>query len=445
MEYFFCSQEILLNDPSYISKCQVDTPVDVVAGLWKIVMQHRSKLGSVVDLGAGDGRFARGGNYATYEGYEIDPTRTRYGKLPHGAKIINQCAFKSPNNSFDLCIGNPPYVRHHDLDPIWRDMIGKEIAQAIGRNVDKRSNAFILFMLKALLSTRENGLVAQIVPFEWVSRPASRFLHEYIKENNWAVTVYRFEEEIFDRVFTTASVSIIDKADKSGAWNYFKINRDFTVSPMSHASGSSKKVIKYSKRSDFGHALRGLSPGGQEVFCLTEGERLFHGLKIGEDVLPCITTMKHLPEHITCLSETTFRKYYIEVGQRCWLISPTANPSSRLSGYLKGIPESARSNYTCAHQTPWWSYRPHPAPQILFSTGFVNKSPKVLVNHVGAVAVGGIAGIHNLLKMDVSSFANHIRTYDFESRVVRFAGKLKKIEIHQMNTIIGDFISKKGT
>lgn len=108
--------------PYGLDRCQIDTPDKIVKGFWKLIKRHRRHLGSVIDLGAGDGRFAIGAKYDEYQGYEIDPERGRRTNLPPNAKLIHKCAFEVEREDFSVCVGNPPYVRHHDIDGAWREV-----------------------------------------------------------------------------------------------------------------------------------------------------------------------------------------------------------------------------------------------------------------------------------------------------------------------------------
>jgi len=100
-----------------LSRSQVDTPQDVVSLFWRIAHRYRHHFSSVLDLGAGDGRFALGGGrFREYIGVEIDRRKYPTGKLPRQASIVYECAFRHERYGYAACVGNPPYVRHHDLE-----------------------------------------------------------------------------------------------------------------------------------------------------------------------------------------------------------------------------------------------------------------------------------------------------------------------------------------
>ena len=179
--------------------------------------------------------------------------------------------------------------------------------------------------------------------------------------------------------------------------------------------------------------------GSQKVFTLTDGERRHHGLGLN-DVVPCVTSLKDIPRELRVLSKAAFKKHFIDAGERCWLIkSHESRKSKALSGYLDSIPKEARDNYTCRNQTPWYNYLPHRTPQLLFSSGFVNYGPKVLLNSIGAKAVGSAFGIHSEGRLPLRTLQQYLLDIDFEKQVVAHAGRLKKIEVKQMNSVLHEF------
>jgi len=51
-----------------LKQSQVSTPAKIVDLYWDLVSKHRPSLNKVLDMGAGDCRFAVNGNYSVYEG-----------------------------------------------------------------------------------------------------------------------------------------------------------------------------------------------------------------------------------------------------------------------------------------------------------------------------------------------------------------------------------------
>lgn len=421
-----------------LSESQVATPKRVVSLFWRLARQERKQLGSVFDMGAGDCRFARGGNFQRYVGVEIDRKRSTAAVLPANGTLIHSCAFKHAGRGYDACIGNPPYVRHHDIESPWKEDTVSGIDAALGVTLHRNCNLYLYFLCLGLLRTHAKGLVALVIPYEWVSRPSAAPLRAYIRTKKWNVSVYRFKESIFEGVLTTASVTIIDKAKSDGRWSYFDLDRKFKVAARRGAAQARTGVIGYEKRGD-AWALRGLSPGTQRVFTLTEGERNHNGLK-RSDVVPCVTSLKNVPRSVRVLTHAAFQKYFVEAGARCWLIKSDARKiSPTLRAYLNNVPAKLRDTWTCRNQTPWFRFRPHPKPQMLLGSGFTRFGPKVLVNTVGARAVGSVWGIHAKRLLRTRKLQQHLLGLDIEKRVVAHARQLKKIEVKQLNALLNHF------
>ena len=427
--------DISQHDQHFFDICQVDTPHYIIKKLWNMIHElYGDEFETVLDLGAGDGRFSLYGNYKSYCGVEIDSNRLSQSSSKK-IHFLNSCAFDFPHKNFHLCIGNPPYVRYHKMDDDWLDFIHSDISKKIDKKIDKKANAYLYFLVQALLKTKDDGLVVQIIPYEWVSRPSAKKIREYIKDNNWTVSVYRFTDKIFSRVLTTASITIIDKKNKSGAWNYFEIDKNFKSKKTKILTGK-KELLSYNKRIDDLYAQRGLSPGTQKIFCLTEGERLHHGLHISRDVVPCLTSLKTIPKDVTTIDKKIFKKYFIDMGARCWLIKTYKTPTKRLNSYLSTVDIKSRSTWTCMNRDIWWKLNEPRVPELIYSAGFTKFGPKIVENKIDAIAVGGAHGIFNKTDLDTKILTKKLKNFDFESHLVGHAGVLKKIEVNQMNSVL---------
>jgi len=427
-----------------LSESQVTTPEPVVSLFWELTKQYRERLRSVLDMGAGDCRFARGGSFDRYVGVEIDRKRVAIAKPPANGKIIHGCVFRHDAADYDACIGNPPYARHHDIRRAWKERTVARLERELDVSLNRHCNLYIYFFCLSLLKSSQDGLVALVIPYEWVSRPSAGALREYIQRHHWNVAVYRFQMPIFEGVMTTASVSIVDKAKAEGLWNYYDITPGYELVKRQGITDSRQGVLDYEKRGKI-WGLRGLSPGSQKIFTLTEGERIRTGLS-KRDVVPSVTTLRNVRRDLRSLSRAAFQKHFVQAGEKCWLIrSYDDKRSNMLNAYLESVPAKARQTYTCQNQTPWFKYLPHPVPQILFSSGFTKFGPKVLVNSVGAHAVGSVWGIHSKTRLPVRRLQSHLLGINFERQVVAHAKTLKKVEVKQLNAVLNAFVEQERT
>lgn len=431
------------NDVSlYLDRCQVDTPVRIVDATWKHVQRLRRRIGKVIDFGAGDGRFAQYGKYAEYVGYEIDRSRCTDVVLPKNATLLNCCAFSDELVDADLCIGNPPFVRNQDLPEGWRQHASNLLLQRTGVAISGLANAWQYFFLLALASLKPKGMSALVIPYEWVSRPSAQALRDYIIKQGWNVDVYRLVDTTFSSVLTTSSITIVDKAKCEGCWSYFEENGAGAYTPLLSPSGASEGMIRYLRRSEIDkdalRAIRGLSPGTQKVLTLTEGERVRFGLQVGQDVVPCVTTLRHLPTDVKELSEATFRSFYRTPGQKCWLIRTDSECSRTLNAYLNAVPEEDYQTSTCLERKEWWKFNMPPVPALLMAMSFRGEFPKAVRNTIAARAVGGVCGIYNVADAQAEKLTSGLDGIDIRKRIVAHSNGLRKIEINQLNALLAD-------
>lgn len=436
--------EVLPANGLYLDRCQVDTPSELVKQVWALLTERRTHFDTVIDFGAGDGRFGLHGSYGSYRGYEIDKSRYKATKLPANASIKNVCAFSENVSDASLCLGNPPYVRNQDLPTGWRELAARTIESRTGFRVPGLANAWQYFFMHSLASTHSEGIVALVIPFEWVSRPSAAALREYIKAQGWSVTTYRLDDSTFDRVLTTASITIVDKSRKDGKWEFFKERSDGTFARMRGPSGGRRRVLGYAAPSDQQaiRAKRGVSPGTQDYLTLTERERARCGLKPGVDVIPCVTSLRNSAPAGTVLDAKAFQRDFVAAGRKCWLIRTDKAPGKRLSDYLESVPASGRQSATCTGRQVWWKFAMPSIPAILIASGF-RARPKAFVNVVGAVAVGSVCGIYGVKGNKARELVDGLRDVDYSGRVVAHSHGLRKLEINQLNELIKGILEQR--
>lgn len=428
----------LRDDPLYLDRCQVDTPAYLVALVWAQVRARRGSVPVVLDFGAGDARFALSGHFDRYIGYEVDASRCATVARRPGVTIVERCGFSHRQRGADVCVGNPPYVRNQDLPSGWRQMAAAEVLKRTGVKLSGLANAWQYFLMLALWSAKDDGLVAQVLPFEWVSRPAAAPIRRYIDGQGWGVDVYRLDDGVFADVLTAASITVIDKTGPAG-WRFHEIAPDGTSTRLASATGQAAGVLPYRSVREEGvpRAKRGLSPGTQQVLTLTEGERVHAGLHARTDVVRCVTSLRPLPTDAVALSRDVFETHLRDAGAKCWLIRTGGKPSPRLQAYLDGIDASRYQTATCLGREDWWRF-PMPAatPAVLVSQAFTGTAPKAVINEVRAVAVGGVAGVYDVTPSQAAALVGQMRSLRLQDRLVPYAKQMRKVEINQLNSLL---------
>lgn len=430
--------------PSHPSKrslrqCQVSTPPDVVRLTWKFLKERRKELQTVVDFGAGLCQFAYGGHYQTYVGVEIDSKREPQN-LPRGATLQHADALDVVG-SFDAAVGNPPYTRHHLIGKRWRRHAKEIIEREAGHKVSELANLYLYFVWLALLRTKTDGIVSLVIPYEWVSRPSATSLRSYLHEKGYRVDVYRFEDRarVFAKVKTTACITVIDKSSAEPIFNCWEIKGDALVATT--IAPGVEGVLPYENGTKTARAFRGLSPGSQDVFLLTEAQRL--NAKIPKTaVVPCISSLRSLDSRVLEMDEAAFKEHYIDAGRKCWLIKTQAPVDPHVYRHLYKTPKSVRTNWTCRNRKPWYRFDLPTAPHVIYASGFRGRAPRAVVNTIGARVSGSSHGIILPNGTDCFTVARYIRSYPFADRVVAHANGLMKVEVRQMNAVLNEWMLK---
>lgn len=91
--------------------------------------------------------------------------------------------------TFDICIGNPPYVRHHEFSASGFDKnsnietFKKEIQSFFPQltlNWDRKADLFVYFWIKAIALIRDKGIVSFVISRAWYSSRYARPIYQLL-------------------------------------------------------------------------------------------------------------------------------------------------------------------------------------------------------------------------------------------------------------------------
>ena len=188
------------------------TPKNIVIDMLSICKKHNKKIKRVLEPSCGSCQVINEVD-KTFENIEIDGIEfnntifTEIKALEHtnNTNLVNDDYLKYiPKDKYDLIIGNPPYFV----------MPKKEVDTKYHDYFDGRPNIFVLFIIKALEELNMNGILAFVLPKNFLNCNYYNKLRKYITENFKIVSVKDHSNEKYIETGQDTIVLILQKKKK---------------------------------------------------------------------------------------------------------------------------------------------------------------------------------------------------------------------------------------
>ena len=112
---------------------------------------------------------------------------------------------------FDVIIGNPPYVRHQNLDEIQRRR-AREIRQSLLPNLNLQASLWGLFLLHSTRFLTDGGRFAWLLPSSFLYSDYSKALRRFMRRHFEELTVVKLDERLFEQQGATEGTIIVAAA-----------------------------------------------------------------------------------------------------------------------------------------------------------------------------------------------------------------------------------------
>lgn len=420
----------------------------------------------VIDPGSGSGRFlvAAGAEFSEADlvAVELDPlaavlTRANLasrGLAKRSRVVVDDFRVFEPERraGMTLYIGNPPYVRHHQIGARWKRWLVDEAARE-GLKASQLAGLHAHFFLTAALRAQPGDRGVFITSSEWLDVNYGALVRELILGRLGGESLHVLEPEVkpFEDADTTGAITCFEIGSKPAA---IKLRRVAAVKSLGAlASGQPirrERLAEARRWSPLTLSLQNVPPGQIE---LGELCRVHRGTVTGANQVWVIDPgLSDLPESVLFRSVTRARELFTAGRKltdakalRCVVDIPEDLDS--LSGtdrhaverFLRAAKRlGAHTGYVARHRRAWWSVGLRdPAP--ILATYMARRPPAFVRNETNARHINIAHGLYPrepLPKATLDRLAKVLGESIELAQGRRYAGGLTKFEPKEMERLL---------
>ena len=443
---------------------QTYTPHPIIEAMLHWASDHGTPA-RVVDPGAGSGRYllAAGRRFpeAELHGSDVDPLATLMLRanlaaagLAGRARIHlgDYRALALPEaEGPTLFIGNPPYVRHHQIAPEWKAWL-LQTARRHGLHASALAGLHVHFFLATAEYGRRGDFGAFITSSEWLDVNYGALVRRLLLDElgGQSLHVLAPEAQPFSDATTTGAITCFRIGDTVPA---MKVRRVESVSDLGRLakgrSVSRQRLAETNRWSVLTHVTPALPEGHVE---LGELCRVHRGTVTGANAV-WVRRDAHpdLPERVLFPSITRARELF-GAGARLGSLDALrrvvdlpvdldvfdAAERRQIDRFLReararGVPEG----YIASNRRAWWSVGLRAAAPIL-ATYMARRPPAFVRNDAGARHINIAHGLYPREEMTdavLDRLADHLRAAVTLAQGRTYAGGLVKFEPREMERI----------
>lgn len=290
---------------------------------------------------------------------------------------------------FNLILANPPYVRHHHLDPEEKRRLKGLVGRRVGIDISGLAGFYAYFMLLGDAWLEENGISIWLIPSEFMDVNYGAAIRSYLTDRVRLLHIHRFSpaDVQFGDALVTSAVVVFEKspptemhAARMSFGGPLRAPETSEFVPLSDLR-TAKKWTNYPRRSpattdEIGSAVtlgdlfsirRGIATGSNEFFIIPREVAECMGLprRFLRPILPS-------PRHLSATIIEADVDGYPTVGRPMSLLdcdrpeSEVRRDYPTLWAYLEeGIKKGVDRGYLASRRTPWYAQeRREPSPFV---------------------------------------------------------------------------------
>lgn len=351
-----------------------------------------------------------------------------------------------------LYLGNPPYVRHHNIDPRWKKWLG-DTAAKMGLKASKLAGLHAHFFLATALYARPGDIGAFITSSEWLDVNYGQLIRDLLVAPlsvsslhminptslpfedatvTGTITCFAVGEEAAEvRIQTVESVQ--DLGSLSGGFSVSRARLAETNRWSVITRVAPKLPEGYVELGELARVHRGTVTGANRVWVVPQGT-----VALPDEVLfPAVTRARELFAAGKRLVSTEELKTVIDLPADLDMLN--AEDREQVDGFLNlARKQGVASGYVARNRRAWWSVGlASPAP--ILATYMARRPPAFVRNTAQARHINIAHGIYprdTMAATDLDLLAAYLRVNVSTTSGRTYAGGLTKFEPREMERLV---------
>lgn len=303
---------------------------------------------------------------------------------------------------FDVVVCNPPYTRHHELPPSYKERIARMIEAEAGEPVSRLSSIYLHFFIHSYQFLRDGGRLAFITPSEWMEADYGVALKRFLARKMQVESIVLFGEKVlaFPDALTRACITLASKeaprkytplielhswpsiselieaveegVEKDYEWGRVRLCNLASIDPSTKWTPLFEVVTAramphfMTKLGSLAKISRGIATGANEFFTLTEHEVRIYGIE-REYLKPVIPSARYLKGYDFTESDWELlkregRKVYL---LWCFRRKEELRGTSVLNYIERGEERGFNRRYLTRHRPVWYWVERRGVPDAL--------------------------------------------------------------------------------
>lgn len=436
------------------------TPNGIIETMLEWAARQKVVPVRIVDVGAGSGRYAISAAMAFHKArviaIEKDPlaalvlrANVALAKLSDRVSIRVEGYHETALETIDgptLYIGNPPYIRHHDIAPEWKTWYSKLSAEH-GVKASQLAGLHLHFFLKTLDLAKAGDIGCFITAAEWLDVNYGEALRKLLVGplGLRSLDVIDPKVPVFDDAMTSAVITAFEIGARRKSVPVRLIKTARLLSTTALGTGPRIKASRLAEASKWGPVIHGYDEGPTGGRFVGDLFRVRRGQVTGNNSVWVVDPdTADLPETVLRRTVTRARELFDSNGVLrddeelkavvdlpADLDELSVEDRRAIRAFLKRAQQAgADQSYIARHRRPWFAVKLHePAP--ILCTYMARRAPAFVINSCRARHINIAHGLYPKAEMDADTLAAIVSQLNSSVDVQSgrtYAGGLTKFE-----------------